>query len=115
MSEPLQSTKIRLQGTEAQIEEAIRRLRHVFEVSNVSQLYDERSDPDGAVKFCYLRVYAREKVTLLDQLIAAHADFNELHEETHELRMRVRELETKLGLLPTPHPQDVVLSPKHKP
>lgn len=108
---PLKSTKIQLEGTPQQIEEAIRRLRHVFEVSSPSRLYQSRRDPE--IFCCYLRCYTyRDSDTLLEQLAVAQSEIAALEHELGELCLENERLMQELGLLPKPRPYDAVLSPK---
>lgn len=107
------STRLRIEGTETQIHEALRRLRYVFEVHEASKLYGSRSDPE--VKFCYLRCYTYAIDSLLDQMEAAHRYIAELEAQNGELGLEIERLKDALGILPKPGPGDAVLSPRHKP
>lgn len=103
--------KIRIEGTEKQIEEAIRRLGHVFVVHRAPQLYESRSDP--RIKFAYTRCYAyRDTDTLLDQLVAANDSLIELQIACGERSQEIDRLKEELGLIPKPRPFDAILSPR---
>lgn len=102
---------IRIEGTEEQIEEAIRRLNHVFEIHRAHRFYESRSDPE--IKFAYVRCYVyRDTDTLLDQLAAANDYINELQIACGERSQEIDRLKEELGLMPKPKPYDAVLSPK---
>lgn len=105
------STRLRIEGTEVQIHEALRRLRHVFEVHEAPKLYDSRSDL--SVKFCYLRCYTYEIDSLLDQMDAANSYISELEARNGELELEIERLKDLLNILPKPGPGDAVLSPRH--
>lgn len=109
---PYESTRIRIEGTPQQIQEAIRRLRHCFEVSSVSIFYHQpQKDPE--IFYCYLRCYAyKDTDTLLDQLSEAQAEITRLELQLGELCLENERLKQELGLLPKPRPYDAVLSPK---
>lgn len=104
---------MRIEGTKAQIQEALRRLRHVFEVHEAPKLYDSRSDPE--VKFCYLRCYTYEIDSLLDQMEAASNYITELEARNGELELEIKRLKNALDILPKPGKSDAVLSPRYKP
>lgn len=110
---PLISTKIRIEGTPEQIEEALKRIKHVFVVSGVSRPFKIDRDPE--TRLVYLRCYTyRNSDTLLEQLQAAQSDIKDLETKNGELELEVERLQQQLGILPRPRPHDAVLSPRHK-
>ena len=105
MREPMQSVGIRIEGTSEQVEECLRRLRHVLFFSRTSW----RDSDHPLVKFAYLRAYFYEPDTLLNQLEAAHRDIRHLTEALGEAELEIQRLREKLQQLPKPQPTDAVL------
>lgn len=108
MSEPMKSLGTRLEGTIRQIEEMLRRLRHVADFEEPSNRQWRDSD-HPEVKFCYLRCYFYEPDTLLDQLEAAMKDIKQLEEEIECLKQENSRLKEALDQQPKPKQYDVVL------
>lgn len=104
------NTRMRIEGTVAQIDEALRRLRHVCCVIEHPKLYDSRTSAE--VKFCYLTMKDSEPDTLLQQLEAARRDVAQLESALGELSQELEALKAEKGLIPKPRAWDAVLSPK---
>lgn len=107
----IKGTKIRVNGTKDQINEAVERLRNVFTLSSISTLYPSRKDDTYC---CYLLCYTSEPNTLLNQLKAALADVSVLGEDNAELQNENQRLKQELGMVPKPQRGDMVLSPNHR-
>ena len=106
---------IRIEGSEADIQEILKRLEYVLPISKVAtKLYPSRTDPN--IKFCYLRVYIYNegRDDLHSRFLAAQRDIQEYQMEKVELLANISELESQLGILPQPKPYDVVLGDRHK-
>lgn len=103
-------TGIRIEGSEADIQEVLKRFEYILPISRVApKLYPSRQDPN--IKFCYLRLYIndRDKYDLHSRFLSMQDDIQKYQTEQVELLAKIRELERQLGVLPHPKPYDAVL------
>lgn len=105
---------IRIEGQEQEIEEVLRRFKHIFDLVNSSsgKTYDSRRD--AGKKLCYCRAYLYSKNSLLDQLEAAQTHIRDLETQNGELLLEIVRLKEQLGITLKPRPDDVVLGGKNE-
>lgn len=103
------SIGVRLEGTEPQLIEGVRRLKQVFTLAVSNKLYQSQFNPDTKAQYFRAYCYPDSDQCLLEQLEAAHRRNQELEEIIGEQELEIERLMQKLGELRSPEKFDVVL------
>lgn len=106
-----QMVGIRIEGTEQEIKEVLRRFNHIFDTvtSSSERFYDSRRATE---KLYYCRTYWFSKASLLDQLEAVQITVRDLEAQNGELLLEIERLREQLRIMPQPQPHDAVLGGK---
>jgi len=104
------SVGVRLEGTEEQLGEALKRLKLVADVSE-PKLYESRRSSEALLLYCRLYFHA-DRPSLADQYWASQRQIQEMQELLGESSFEIERLREALNLAPKPRPFDVVLGGK---